>query len=210
MTTKAEVFSFLRSITPDKKLTQDQVTHGDKIMDTLGLDVFAKSIGYPYTNYQKTVTGQFDIGVNGYAIIKKWEGVNSKAATSAYKDTGGVWTIGYGTIKYPNGNAVKQGDTCTEDQAETYLKHDSEWVDKCLDKTVKVKVNQNQFDALASLVYNIGETSFTKSTLLSKLNAGDFATAANEFLKWKYDNGKEIQGLLNRRNDEKKLFLTKV
>lgn len=111
--------------------------------------------------------------------------------------------------KYPNGVRVRKGDKCTKEQAESWLKNDSKWVDACLDKYVKVSINQNQFDALASLVYNIGETAFIKSTLLRLLNDGDFKGAADQFDRWVNDNGKRIQGLVNRRAKEKLLFLTK-
>lgn len=196
-----EVFSWLRAMSGGK-LAQDQVTAGDKIINELGIQIFADLIGF---KLQRAVSGQFDISENGYSIIKEFEGFK----ISAYKDTGGVWTIGYGTIKYPDGRSVKQGDTCTLAQAEQYLKHDCTWVDACLDKVVKVKLNQNQFDALASFVYNIGETAFVKSTMLAKLNAGEFIAAAGQFDRWVYDNGKRIQGLANRRAKEKELFLKK-
>lgn len=85
--------------------------------------------------------------------------------------------------------------------------NDCKWVDACLDKCVKVKVSQNQFDALASFVYNVGETAFVKSTMLVLLNQGNFTGAANQFDRWVFDNGKRIPGLVNRRSAEKKLFL---
>ncbi|MDU6101543.1 MAG: lysozyme, partial [Acinetobacter sp.] len=78
----------------------------------------------------------------------------------------------------------------------------------CLDKYVKVKVTQNQFDALASFVYNVGETAFVKSTMLAVLNQGNYIAAANQFDRWIFDNGKRINGLVNRRAAEKKLFLS--
>ena len=136
-------------------------------------------------------------------MIKFFEGLKLQA----YLDTGGVWTIGYGTIKYPNGTRVKKGDTCTEPQALEWLINDSKWVDACLDKHIKVKLNQNQFDALASFVYNIGETAFVKSTMLSLINANKLNDAALQFDRWVNDNGKRIQGLVNRRSAEKKHFL---
>ena len=80
-------------------------------------------------------------------------------------------------------------------------------VDACLDKHIKVKVSQNQFDALASFVYNVGETAFKDSTLLRKLNAGDFQGAGAQFDVWVNAGGKKVQGLVNRRAKEKALFL---
>lgn len=193
----AEIYSKLRSMSGGK-LTQDQVNSGDKIIASLGLDVFAKLVGFT------VVSGNLDISDNGYAIIRESEGLK----LAAYKDTGDVWTIGYGTIKYPNGVSVKKGDVCTKSQAEAWLVNDCKWVDACLDKSVKVKLNQNQFDALASFVYNVGATAFNTSTLLVKLNAGDYTGAAGQLDRWVNDNGKKIQGLVNRRAKEKKLFLS--
>lgn len=200
MTNSAEVFSMLRSISGGK-LTPAQVSAGDLIIEKLGIEVFAKLIGYDLANIQNLVN--LNISENGYAIIREFEG----CSLSAYKDTGGVWTIGFGTIKYPNGVSVKSGDKITLLQAESYLKNDCKWVDACLDDFVKVQLNQNQFDALASFVYNVGASAFKSSTLLVKLNSGDYVAAANQLDRWVNDNGKKIQGLINRRAKEKKLFL---
>lgn len=195
----AQAYSWLRGMSGGK-LTLDQVQAGDEIIKCHGLETFSRLIGYTLST---TVSGQWDISDNGYAVIRQFEGFEAKA----YKDTGGVWTIGFGTIKYPNGVRVREGDTCTREQAETWLRSDSKWVDACLDKYVKVKVSQNQFDAMASFVYNIGESQFTKSTFLTLLNQGNFVGAAGQFDRWIFDNGKRIQGLVNRRAAEKALFL---
>jgi len=198
----AQAYSWLRAISGGK-LTQDQVNAGDTIIATNGLTVFAKLIGF---NLQipAFITGLKDISERGFEVIREFEGFRE----NAYLDTGGVWTIGFGTIKYPNGNKVKKGDACTRTQAEMWLQNDTAWVDTCLDQTIKVTVNQNQFDALASFVYNVGETAFKKSTMLKVLNAGNYAGAASQFDRWVYDNGKAINGLVNRRQKEKALFLS--
>lgn len=140
---------------------------------------------------------------SGVNLIKQFEGKR----LVAYQDSVGVWTIGFGTIKYPNGQRVKKGDTCTDSQAETYLKNDLVKFENAINKLVKVKLNQNQFDALASFTYNLGETNLANSTLLKKINAKDFKGAADEFLKWVNAGGKRLQGLVNRRNAERSLFL---
>ena len=200
----AQAYSWLRAMSGGK-LTQDQVNAGDAIIATNGLTEFAKLIGYtlPTTS---VITGLRDISEQGFAIIREFEGFRA----NAYLDTGGVWTIGYGTIKYPDGTKVKKGDTCTQGQAELWLKNDCQWVDACLDKYVKVNINQNQFDALASFIYNIGETAFVKSTMLTLINKGDLRVSASQFDRWVFDNGKRIQGLANRRSKEKALFLKVV
>lgn len=198
----AQVFSWLRAMSPEHRLTDVQVKAGDAVIEKNGLDVFADLIGF--TLPLSGITGQHDISDRGFNIIRQFEGLRLKA----YDDGGGVWTIGYGTIKYPDGRAVKRGDTCTAAQAEAWLKSDCKWVDACLDKYVKIKVNQNQFDALASFVYNVGEKQFRTSTLLKVLNDGQILVAADNFDRWIYDNSKKEQGLVNRRAQEKKLFLS--
>lgn len=126
-------------------------------------------------------------------LIRKWEGCK----LVAYQDTGGVWTIGYGHTK-----TAKPGMMISEEAAEELLRGDLEWVQDVLNSSVQVPINQAQYDVLASFVYNIGGTQFRNSTLLRKLNAYDYVGVTEEFLRWKYDNGRVIQGLLNRREDE--------
>lgn len=195
----AQAFSWLRAMSGGK-LTQGQVNAGDQIIAEKGLKIFADLIGFNIT--KMTILEQRNISEKGFTLIREFEGLQLEA----YKDTGGVWTIGFGTIKYPNGISVKKGDMCTIQQAEQWLKNDCKWVDTCLDKNIKVNLNQNQFDALASFVYNIGETAFVKSTMLALLNENSLTLAASQFDRWVYDNGKKIQGLVNRRSKEKALF----
>jgi len=68
-------------------------------------------------------------------------------------------------------------------------------------------LNQNQFNALVSLAYNIGEKAFTGSTLVKRLNEGNYKAAADQFLVWVNAGGKRMQGLVNRRNKEREVFL---
>lgn len=138
---------------------------------------------------------------NGIDLIKDREGFSKVA----YKDTGGVWTIGYGTTKV-NGVPVQEGMTCTIEQGCLWLEEDARWAQTAVNKAVKVPLNQNQFDALVSFVYNVGEDAFYKSTLLRKLNSGDYHGAAKEFERWVLDNGKVIPGLVSRRHQEEELF----
>ena len=143
---------------------------------------------------------------SGISLIKGFEGKR----LNAYDDGVGVWTIGFGTIKYPNGVRVKKGDTCTEAQAESYLKNDLVKFENAINRLVKVPLNQNQFDALASFTYNLGETNLSNSTLLKKLNAKDYAGTADQFLRWNKAGGKVMNGLTRRREAERILFLKKV
>ena len=138
---------------------------------------------------------------NGINLICGFEGLELKA----YDDGVGVWTIGYGTT-IVNGIKVKKGDTCTIEQAKSYMVQDLKKFESAVDTSVKVTITQNQFDALVSLAYNIGTGAFKSSTLLKKLNAKDFKGAAAQFDRWNRAGGKVMQGLVNRRAKERKLF----
>ena len=141
------------------------------------------------------------ISYNGIQFLKQWEGFKKEA----YKDTGGVWTIGYGTIKWKD-KPVEQGMTITEKEAELALEADLAWAQTAVNQLVRVSLTQNMYDALVSFVYNVGQTAFSKSTLLRLLNNGNYTDAAKQFERWRFDNGKEIRGLLNRREAERALF----
>jgi len=124
----------------------------------------------------------------------------------AYPD-GAVWTIGWGTTRI-NGQPVSKGMKITREQAAEYFNHDMAMFEKEVNNLVKVPLTDNQFSAIVSLTYNIGSGNFGKSTLLKKLNAGDYDGAANEFGRWIYAQGKILPGLVTRREKEKELFLT--
>ena len=142
------------------------------------------------------------VSTAGINLICSFEGLR----LNAYDDGVGVWTIGFGTTIYPNGIKVKKGDTCTEAQAKAYMAHDLKKFESAVNSAVTVPINQNQFDALVSLTYNIGIKAFKNSTLLKKLNVGDIRGAATQFDVWINDGGKVVQGLVNRRAVERKLF----
>jgi lysozyme len=147
------------------------------------------------------------ISDRGLALIERFEGFRE----DAYPDpgTGGnPWTIGIGTTKYPDGHRVRQGDHITHEQDREYLLHDLAWVEECIDHCVQVELTQNQRDATASLIYNLGCRAFEKSTLLRRLNAGRYEEAAEEFPKWCHAGGHVLRGLVKRRLEEHDLFLT--
>ena len=141
----------------------------------------------------------------GIELISSFEDTKLQA----YDDGVGVWTIGIGTTVYPNGVKVKKDDKCTLDQAKEYFAHDLKRFEASVNNLVKVALTQNQFDALVSLVYNIGQTAFSNSTLLKKLNAKDYQGAADQFLRWNKGGGKVMKGLVRRREAERALFLKK-
>jgi lysozyme len=141
------------------------------------------------------------VSFNGIKALKEYEGFEA----NAYKDTGGVWTIGYGTIRW-NDRPVEQGMVITEKEAELALQADLAWAQTAVNKLVKVPLKQNMFDALVSFVYNIGENAFSRSTMLQLLNSKQYEAAAKQFDRWKFDNGKEIKGLVVRRAKERRMF----
>jgi len=144
----------------------------------------------------------------GIAIIKREEGLRLRA----YLCQGKVWTIGWGTTVYPNGRRVRPGDTCTVQQAEEYFAHDIVAFEARVFSMIRVPVTQNQFDALVSFAYNVGDgkDGLLTSTLLRLLNAGDYAGAAGQFKRWNLADGKVSQGLIKRRATERDLFLSSV
>ena len=145
---------------------------------------------------------------NGIAKIKQWEGFKKKA----YRDGGGVWTVGYGHTSDEN-LTVTSTTVISEEEAERLLRIDLREAEDVVNEYVKVPLNQNQFDALVSFVFNIGKGSkkqpgFTTSTLLKKLNAGDYNAVPKELARWNKDNGKVVAGLTNRRAAEAGLWAT--
>jgi len=121
----------------------------------------------------------------------------------AYQDGGGVWTIGVGHTR-----GVYKGQKITQAQSQKFLQEDLALAENAVNLFVIVPLNQNMFDALVSLVFNIGVGAFQKSTLVKLLNMGLYKDAANEFPRWNKDNGKVVDGLTNRRLSEQKQFLT--
>lgn len=136
----------------------------------------------------------------GISLIKEYEGYRSKA----YLDTGGVPTIGYGHTR-----GVQMGQECTPEIAEAWLEADLDEAEKAVSRLVKVPLTDNQYAALVSFTFNLGVARLQSSTLLKKLNAGDYAGAQGQFGRWVFDNGKELPGLVKRRAAEAALFSMK-
>lgn len=140
-----------------------------------------------------------NISNNGLELIKKFEGLR----TNAYLCPAGILTIGYGHT-----SGVSPGDKITGQQADEYLREDVLVAEITVNTNVTVDMSQGQFDALVSFVFNLGAGNFVKSTLLTKLNDGDYAGAADEFPRWVNAGGKPLAGLVKRRAAERSLFLT--
>jgi len=134
----------------------------------------------------------------GYELTRRFEGLR----LTAYQDIGGVWTIGYGHT----GPEVVGGMTITEAEAELLLGHDVARAAACVESEVAVALSQGQFDALVDFVFNLGCGALRGSTLLRRVNAGEFALAAAEFSRWVYAGGAVVPGLLTRRLGERELF----
>lgn len=144
---------------------------------------------------------------DGINLIKFYEGCRTKA----YLDSVNVPTIGYGHTK-----GVKLGMIITETKAEELLKQDLEYFENKVLDLVKVNLLQNQFDALVSFTFNLGEGNLKKSTLLKKLNntvyfrKEEIESIADEFLKWNKAGGRVLSGLTKRRLAERMMFLNPV
>ena len=138
----------------------------------------------------------------GLDLIKQFEGLRLKA----YKCPADVWTIGYGHTSAAGQPAVKSGMSITEAQANKILASDLGQYEDAINNSVKVDLTQNQFDALVSFVYNVGIEAFQKSTLLKKLNAGQYDAVPGELMKWTKGGGKELPGLVRRRRAEAALW----
>lgn len=143
-----------------------------------------------------------NISSNGVQFIANFEGLR----LTAYKavPTEKYYTIGYGHY----GSDVRQGQTITKAKALSMFQNDLKTYVNGVNNSVKVSLTQNQFDALVSLCYNIGVGAFRSSSLVARLNRGDYLGAASEFLLWNKSGGRVLQGLVRRRAAEKALFLS--
>ena len=147
-----------------------------------------------YTQIEENVMA---IAKSTLSFITKEEGLRNKA----YKDSKGLWTIGGGHLIKADEKHLLTA-TLTDEQVEELLQSDLRWCQDAVDNHVKVPLTQNQYDALYSLCFNIGETNFRKSTVLRKINENDLKGAADAILMW---NKPEV--LINRRKRERALFL---
>ena len=141
------------------------------------------------------------ISKEGIALIKKFEGIELQA----YQDSVGVWTIGYGHTK-----GVKEGDNISLKKAEEMLEEELVEYEGYINDMVKVRLDQNQFDALVAWVYNLGPTNLSKSTLLKVLNKAIYEEVPFEIKRWNKAGGQVLNGLVRRREAEALLFQGKA
>ena len=137
------------------------------------------------------------INQTGIDAIKRFEGLR----LNAYLDSVGVPTIGYGHTK-----TARMGQAITAERAEELLRLDLADAERAVEKYVKVPLNENQFAALVSFVFNLGSGTLQKSTLLRKLNAGDYDAVPREMMRFINAGGKPLKGLVTRRAAEAGLW----
>lgn len=134
----------------------------------------------------------------GLDLIKEFEGFSPEP----YDDVGGLSTIGYGHL-------IKRGehfDRITREEGEHILSLDVQFAENCIEQHVEPDLEQYEFDALVSFIFNLGCANFARSTLRKMINAENFANASNEFPKWNRVNGRVVRGLVRRRAAERALF----
>ena len=133
----------------------------------------------------------------GIALIKKFEGLE----LDSYQCSANVWTLGYAHTQ-----GVAEGDSCSEEEAEIILVHDLKEFETYVNALVDVELDQNQFDALVAWTFNLGPTNLRTSTLLKKLNAGEYNDVPSEIKRWNRAGGQVLDGLIRRREAEALLF----
>lgn len=147
---------------------------------------------YIYDSESKMKTSEV-----GVEMIKEFEGKRQVA----YQDPAGVWTIGYGHTK-----GVEKGQLCIEKTCDRFLREDLEEVEEYIDRLVEVPLTQKQYDALVAWTFNLGPGNLSESTMLKKLNAGDYDAVPDEMRRWNKADGEVLNGLVRRRDAEATLF----
>ena len=137
----------------------------------------------------------------GIDLIKRFEGVRLES----YRCPAGIWTVSAGVT----GPHIKPGMKITEEESDAMFAEALTKFEAGVNAAVKVPLSQSQFDAVVSLVYNIGVPAFKSSTLLKLLNAGDYRGASEQFGRWIHAGSAVLPGLIRRRNAERDLFLTR-
>jgi lysozyme len=133
----------------------------------------------------------------GLALTERFEGCRLEA----YQDSGGIWTIGFGHTK-----GVSEGMITTVEEATAWLEEDIAWAASEVNRIVSVTLTQGEFDALVDFTFNCGRAALDHSTLLELVNQGNMEAAAEQFERWDKVGGKEVAGLLRRRQAERAEF----
>ena len=156
------------------------------------------------------------VSENGKSKLKEWEGIE----LNVYRDVAGLPTIGVGHLLTRDelssgkimlgGVPVKYGTGFTQQQVMDLLVQDLARFEQTVNETVKVPLEQNQFDALVAFALNVGAEAFKTSTLLKVLNQGQFAEVPDQLRRWKFSGGQVSKGLINRREKEIALWSASV
>ena len=144
----------------------------------------------------------------GYRLLRSFEGYHTRlkdGSCAAYLCPAGVATIGFGCTE-----GIKLGMVWTAEEAEAALRREIAKFEAAVSRLVTVSINQNEFDAMVSLSYNIGAAAFGRSTVLKRLNKGDRAGAGKAFELWDKGGGRVLPGLVSRRKREAALFLKPI
>ncbi len=157
---------------------------------------------------RETSQSRWQLGPEGRALIRKWEGCHKRRADgyyTAYPDPGSAdghpWTIGWGST----GPGIARGTVWTQEQCDTRLDRDLDRYAAEVERALgDAHTTQAQFDALVSFHYNTG--AIRRATLTKRHRAGDFAAAEREFGRWIYNDRRPLKGLVNRRRDEEVLY----
>lgn len=138
----------------------------------------------------------------GVRLIQRWEGY----VPVLYRDAAGLWTIGFGHLVAQHEIEKYRGRALTADEGDALFRMDLIKHADDVNRLVKIRLWQWQFDAAASFVFNVGGGNFRRSTLLRKINAGQHAEVPTEFQRWVYAGGKKLRGLALRRDAEARLY----
>ena len=142
---------------------------------------------------------------NGFRLLGELEGIVLKP----YRDSVGIPTIGIGSTYYEDGTKVRMADKpITTERAIQLAKNVVKSFEQQVNKSILLPMTQNQFDAMVLLCYNIGKSGFARSAVVRHFNLGNIQRAADSFLLWNKAGGRVVQGLVNRRNKERSLFLS--
>lgn len=204
--TNKQFFEWLRQQQDDKRLTQGEVDAANAL-----LEYFEPAKLKEHLIELNRWHDGLKMSNKGLELIKQFEGFRS----APYRDAVGVWTIGFGNTYYPDGRKVSANDKPLTIGEASQLKLDiinkdfAPAVNTLLADEIKAgKVNQNMFDALVSLSYNIGTGALSRSSVIRHLKQGNKQKAADAFLLWVKAGGRTLNGLVRRREAERKLFLS--
>jgi len=177
---------------------------GNPIVDGSGNPIQAAPTPVVIENTNKLKRApEFNPTNDAIDLIKRYEGLR----LTAYQDSVGIWTIGYGTTRI-NTFPVQEGMTITKEEATNYLLADlNEKFVPTIKRNVRALITQSMFDALCCFTYNVGGGNLNKSSLLKDLNSSKYLDSAAGFMQWTKAGGKELSGLVKRRSSEKDLFL---